>query len=436
MKINYRGHVLRIRLNGQPDYPWLGIVSVMLLIYLSPFTGSVTSFAAFCICLFRIVRYDAKVFATDYCLLIPLAQIFFAPGGISFLVFLCILSSVWFFIKGGIRANITFITLIILMDYLLMRMQTNITGFLLCFAQLCVLCVILPEQDQKSAERTAWYFCIGLIITSVYALVFRNTWQLRAILGEEDEAIWGSGIKRFYGLFMDPNYYMTLILVGLGLLAKLKNNNTIGVIQFVVLGIVMVFFGVLTYSKMFLLAFILFGVIYIIWRFRDRKYLFGFFLILGVLAMIDVLRRLEIGPVEVLLDRLRGASNLRDLTTGRTVIFQMYLTRITESVSTFLFGYGLSDAGLFVDTHNLYLELLYYLGFVGLVLVIAFFASIVYAINKKADKISVDNAISKYLILFLLIIVYCSLHGMTQMMFYGGVFLAILSILIVKDSTK
>lgn len=432
MKIHKHKHVLRLKYNPQTAYPALGIVFAVLLIYLSPFTGSLTSYPAFLLCLYRVFRYDAKVFATDYCLLIPLAQIFCTTGGMSFLVYLSLLAAVWYFVKTGIRASASYLLLILLMNYLLARMQMNISNFLLCFGQLCVLCIILPAQDQTSAVRTVKLFCIGVVISSFYSLIFRNTWQLRSLLGPEDEAIWGTGIRRFYGFYRDPNYYMTLLIIGLAMISKLKNCNLIGTGLFLTLGVCMTLFGILTYSKMFFLTFVLFGVIYIIWRFRDRKYFWGILLTIAVLIATNVLLSLEIEILETLLARLKNATNISELTTGRTDVYVLYMAEITKNIGNFLFGVGLNNEGLYKDAHNLFLEMTYYIGVVGLVLMLAFVGSMVRVMQRKTVDLHSQSAISKYVTLLLVAVLYCSLHGMFQMMFYGGLFVALLSIMVSK----
>ena len=64
-----------------------------------------------------------------------------------------------------------------------------ISDFVLCFGQIFILYVLLPRQDAVSAERAAKAFCWSLLVTSVYALVFRNAPQLVALRGVEDIAI-------------------------------------------------------------------------------------------------------------------------------------------------------------------------------------------------------------------------------------------------------
>ena len=136
---------MRLR-NATTEYPLLGILMVMGLILLSPFVSVYLCYAALLLCVYRVIRYDEKVFAVDYAILIPVSQHFRTADGMSLLVWLCMGASVWYLIRGKVRMNGTLICLILLLNYLLTRMQMNINDFGLCFGQMFVLYIILPKQ--------------------------------------------------------------------------------------------------------------------------------------------------------------------------------------------------------------------------------------------------------------------------------------------------
>ena len=215
--------VLRIEYSQQ--YPWWSIVIAVVLILVAPFVSVWLKYAALAICVYRVLRYEAKVFATDYALLAPLVNIFRTSGGLTLLIVLCLIAAVVYVIRESMRADRSLVLILVLLNYFLLRMQGNFNDFVLCFGQIFLLWVILPKQDCESAVRTAKVFCVGLLISSAYALVLRDTWQLQNAIGRETEAIWGTGILRFQGLLSDPNFYMTLLIVGLALLIKLRESN-------------------------------------------------------------------------------------------------------------------------------------------------------------------------------------------------------------------
>lgn len=418
-------------LAGKSEYPIPSILLATALILLSPFLTTFLCYAAFVICLYRIVRYDSRVFATDYCVLIPITQIFRAPDGMSMLIWLCLIASIWYFVRGNIRANFALIILLLLLNYLISRMQMNIRAFVLCFGQIFILYVLLTKQNVASAVRAAKLFCWSLTISSLLALPLRGSAQLVAICGKETPAIWGMSVMRFQSFFEDPNYYSTLLIVALALLCKLKETNNIRGVYFWILGAVLLVMGILTYSKMFFLVFVLLGGIYIIWQFWNRKVFRGvFFSSVAVIAALFLLLS-EASPIAVILERFTSAKDLSDLTTGRTDIYAEYWRMITKTWGTFLFGFGMASQVSGQGAHNIYIEIAYYFGVTGLILILMFYASMIRCVSKTVQLENRQNALAKYIVVFMVAVSYLALHGVFELLAYSCVFLGILSIMIV-----
>lgn len=417
-------------------YPLWGIIAVMALNLMSPFVTSLLVYPAFLICVYRVIRYDEQVFATDYGVLIPVSLLFRTGGGMSLMVYLCLFAAVWYFIRGGIRADRSYVLLIVLLNYLILRMQFQITNFLLCFGQLFMLCVLLPKQDVDSAERIVKAFCISLLVTSVYALLFRNASQIVSLRGQESPAYWGSPFMRFQGLFEDPNYYMSLLTVGLALLIKLKNVGRVGNWFFAIAGVAFSLCGLLTYSKTFFLMLILLAAVYVVWQFWDRKFARGAALIFAGIAVVFVLLVADFSPFRVVLTRLLSATNLDELTTGRNEVFDAYLNAITENVGYALFGRGMAEQGLFKDPHNLYLELVYYIGVVGLIITGCFIGALVYLAKARNVGKQKQNLFAKYAVLLMVLAVHFALHGMYSLVTYANFFMALLAILLTKTEEE
>lgn len=432
MKIRTHGFKLRIKRSIGGDYPLGGIALAQALLYLTPFVSSLLPYVAFVICIYRVLRYDARVFATDFAILMPLTTLFQSPGGLSLLAYLCIFAAIRYVLRDGVQLNGTMVALLVLVNYLLARMHMQISKFALYFGQVFLICIIAPRQDQKSAERTATQFCASMLLSSVYALVFRNTSQIIAIRGNEVPAYWGSSFMRFQGIFNDPNYYMLLLVLGLALLIKLRDSNIIGRAYFFAAGFAMFAFGLLTYSKTFALAVALLGCIYVFWQFRNKKVVFGSFLIAAVGIAIGIMMLLDVSPFEIIIARFTNASNISDLTTGRTLIYQRYWNEISESIGGIFFGLGLSAEGLDRDPHNLFLEVIYYTGIVGLVLIAWFYVGVGYQMSRKAMSAIKQNVFSKYVVLLMVVVVFVTLSGMFSVVSGGAFFLAFLSILITK----
>lgn len=413
--------------NTYDEYPWVSICVALALLYLSPFVSMYLAYAALACCIYRVVVYNIKVFATDYALLMTVISLFRSSGGMSLLVLLCLFASVWFFLRDEIENGVFFAFLLLLLNYLLLRMQWQISSLMLCFGQLFMLCVLLPQQDSNSAIRTIKFFCFGLILSSVYALVLRDTWQIRAVRGPESLAFWGATMHRFQGLFSDPNYFTSMLICALALLVKLKFSSRIATVAFIPSVLVLCFFGVLTYSKTFLFALVLLIVFGIVWLFRSKHYLPAI-IVTAVLVLLIFYLLTGSSIFSVIFVRLSSVTNLDDLTTGRSVVFGQYMQEITDDIPSFLFGEGMGAMRLQKDPHNLYLEIAYHLGFVGLGLMIAFMVSLVLAMRKK--NVRKQSFFSKYLVLIMIAVLHLALHGLFSSISYVLFFLAILSMLV------
>lgn len=418
-----------IRLTGiTSKYPISGILVAIGLVLLSPFVSAYLSYIAFMICIYRIVRHDAKVFAADYATLVPVAQFMRTTGGMSFVIWLCLIAAIWHFIRGKVQVGGALLSLLLLLNYLLVRMQTNVNGFVLCFGQMFVLYVLLPKQDTESSVRVANCFCWSMLLTSIYALLLRNAPQIELIRGPESPAIWGTNIMRFSGLIKDPNYYMTLLLVGLAVMCKLKETGRIRSVRFWVSAVVFTAFGVLTYSKTFFLVFILLGGLYIIWQFWSKKVFKGiFFASMAVLAGLFLLLS-EHSPFAVVIERFTSSDSLSDITTGRTDLFKTYWNVISENAFNFMFGKGLDAPVIEKGTHNLFLEIVYHTGFAGFTMIAFFYGSIISSIHKRTDRVNKQSIIAKYIVVFIMFVQYMALQGMFQLITYAGLFVAILSV--------
>lgn len=417
----------------EEKYPQWGIIAVLALNFLSPFVSSLLPYLAMLLCVIRVVRYDEKVFATDYSILISSMMLFQTPGRMSLLVYLCLFADVWYFLRRGVKAEAAVVLMILLLNYLLLRMQMSVDRFALCFGQLFLLRILLPQQDRRSAERAAKAFCISLLVASVYALAVRDTWQFEAIRGTEAPAFFGSQVIRFYGPFQDPNYYAMLLVTALALMTKLKDSRCIRWGAFLLGSLALIAFGILTYSKTFFLMLILLVAVYLVWQFWNKRVFRGLFMTLAIVLVGGILLLSEGSPFAVVLSRLTSSADLGDLTTGRSDVFVEYYRAITESVGSALFGAGLGAGKLSRDPHNLLLEICYYVGLTGLILMVAYYISLIKAIDAN---LKAQNFIARYVVLFMVIMVHMTLHGMTAFPTYASFFLAAIAMLIIPQKEE
>ena len=195
------------------EYPISSLIMILALIYASPFVSLYLNYLAFLLCIYRIIRYEESVFAVDYCVLASVSYIFVSTGIVSLLSWLSIIAALWWIIKMGVRATSSFALLIILVDYMLFRMQGEVNTFVLCISQLILMFVLLSNQKKEGIVCCIKGFCLSVIVSSLYALLFRNTSQINSLLGIEIDAYCKSYFNRFRLLFLDHNYYITMVAV-------------------------------------------------------------------------------------------------------------------------------------------------------------------------------------------------------------------------------
>lgn len=417
-----------IRLQSAQDrlhYPVPGICVILTLIYLSPIVGSWLNYAAFGLCIYRLVKNDERIFSIDYCCLISVATVFSVSGGLSFVVVLSLIAVVWFIVRDGLAVDKPLVFLLILACYLIVRMQMSLNNFVLCVSQLLVIYLMVSSLDTQTIVLDIKAFVLNMLASSVYALIFRSSPKIIGIIGNEVPAFWGSSLTRFQGLFRDPNYYMSLVIISIVLLTLLRIQKHIPKYLFMLsLGCLFVF-GALTYSKTFLLLVCLYWVLFVIYLFRGKRYLSAIVFIVCTVCLAAILANTLFATT---LFRITSASSMNELTTDRISLVKTYSHVIISSAKNLFFGSGLSAGIIEKGTHNLFLEILYYVGLIGLVLYVFYIGALVLWVRKKFSTGKNISGLFNYSPLILFIALFCSLQGMFSISVYALLYLSIISI--------
>lgn len=406
-------------------YPIQGISVILALIYLSPFVSSLLNYAAFLMCMYRLVKYDERVFSVDYCCLISVATVFALPGGFSLVVVLSLLAEFWFVVRDGVVLDSAMAVLFLLVCYLMLRIQSSVSGFVLCVSQLLIFHRMLSFADTQTILLDIGAFVLSVLTSSVYALVFRKTSAMTAIVGREVLAYYGSSLTRFQGLFRDPNYYMSLVIMAIVLLTLLYFKKYISKALFSAGIVCMFFFGALTYSKTFLFLICLYWGLCFFYLLRARRYIFAAAFSVGTVVLAIILSNTLFATT---LYRITSASSVSELTTGRTDMFEEYWREIISSPVTMLFGKGLSAQLLKKGTHNLFLEIQYYVGAIGLTLYLFYFGALVVRMQKKSAAGCYPARLFSNSPLIVFIVLFSSLQGMFSISVYTLLYLAVIAI--------
>ena len=410
------------------EYPVGSMIIVLALIYVSPFLSLYLNYLAFLLCIYRIIRYEESVFAVDYCVLASVSYIFVSTGIVSLLSWLSIVAALWWIIKTGVRAIPSFALLVILLNYMLFRMQGEVNTFVLCVSQLILMFVLLTNQRKEGIVCCVKGFCLSVIVSSMYAMVFRNASQINYLLGNEIEAYWKSSFTRFRGLFRDPNYYMTMAAAAIALLAVLYLNRYLSQKAFAAGAGVLMIFGALTYSKTFLVVLIVFCILFVAMLFSRKRYILGIMCVFIFLMAGIILSRTVLA---VTIYRFTSTDNLYELTTGRSELIAEYLQEITKSAGSLFFGAGLSAEILGRGTHNLFLEIVYYYGLTGLGIMTAYIVSLIRLAGQRfEDSMGKRTGILKYMVLLIFLLLFSTLQGLRFSITYVILYLSILATII------
>lgn len=416
------------------QYPIPGICAILTLIYLSPFVGAWLNYLAFSLCIYRLAKYDVRTFSIDYCCLISVAAVFVLPSGISFVVVLCLIADAWFVIRDGLAINSALALLVLLVCYLLLRMQFAVSDFLLCVSQFIIIYLMLSFLDAQTIVLDIESFIINMVVSSAYALLLRKTSVITHMTGAEVAAYYGSSLTRFKGLFRDPNYYMSLVIMAIVLLTLLYIKKYTSRRAFLLSIACMLLFGALTYSKTFIFLLGIYWLLCLFYLIRGKRYLLAFIYIFATAFLAVILSDTLFATT---LYRLTSASSVRELTTGRSVLLEIYGREIISSPDILLFGKGMSAQLLKKGTHNLFLEIQYYVGLTGLILYLLYFGILTAQVQKKYAAGNAAARLFSYSPLIVFIAAFCSLQGMFSVSVYTLLYLSIISIGIAQnDCTK
>lgn len=402
-----------LRNPGPNEYPMIAIGAAIFLLCLSPFVSRLLVFPAFAICAARIVMYSPAVSLTDMMILNCFSSLFELPGGDSLFAYYVILATVWHSFRQRQWKNLVMVMLLIVVLYLVLRMEGQFNQVVLILSGFLAVQLAAANLSEGNAPNVSLAFTYGISISCVYSIFLRGAWQLRAILGQEPMAVMEQNIVRFQGLFRDPNCFSIFLILGMCTAFRLYSKGHLGKWTSWLMIVLFSACGVGTYSKSFFLYFLVVILMMFVHFMRHRIYaqalaLLGCGAVAGAASLFSVV-----------LDRFNSFS-LDDITTGRTEQFKLYLEKITESIPNFLFGLGMDAEILRLGTHNLYLEIFYHLGLVGLVCFGAYFILMLHQLSSRRHRKPFQRSdwLFRYMPLVLLLGFHMTVQGMTSTTFY------------------
>lgn len=256
-------------------------------------------------------------------------------------------------------------------------------------------------------------FANGLIGASIIGLQKSSNYLVGRFFNDfNTEYINGQNINRFSALYQDPNYFSVSIVIAVFILLAFVINKRLDKRIGIVLSLVLLYFGSLSYSKMFFIAISVSLLILLFIKVRKSKYFFVS-LFLGIVALAVIIKYL--GNTSFYIGMV-SRFDKGGIDNGRISLIKSYLGVIFNSFKISTIGAGIG-AG-FVGTHgshNTYIELIYNFGVVGSCIYIFTLISAIKPYS-KVRKVGVESKI--LIIVFMFMIGTLGMLKMNDMIFY------------------
>ncbi len=347
-------------------------------------------------------KRDLDLFYLLIIFLIPNLNLFLF-NGIPLINILIAISLLWLFFSKKIylnrRENNFFIFIVIFIAYDLIHFLFNdyfniFENIILYLSILSAYFFYIYLKKENSMEKYLNYFIYGTMSSLISGLLFMIS------TGKFSNGI--NITNRNLGNAGDPNYLGLYILISIiFLINQIKENgfsfNKLLIIIFLGIG------GFSTSSRSFMLLLIIeiLPFIYILFVDFIKKFKLKKILLIGIAIVICVFfLRIFSENIDFIYSRFDNATNLNELTNGRSDIAMLYLNKLTSSGMRTLFGYGINkypvNMEIFEYAHNAYIEILVTVGIIGVLSIIFL---LIYVISTVKIKI--------WSIKFLPIIIFC-----------------------------
>lgn len=389
-------------------------IGVLLLIYalvcVGPFAGGGAVGLAFLLSCYRIIRNNAQSYILDMVILLPLSNIYkLAPATPSVYLYLLLLGGIVFPMKKQMKISIY---LLVMLLFFLLESGFVMDIFLSIAASLVFMVIYSTNITSRLVKKIAVFFCLSVAVSSLWAIIATPTGVFEPYTLNEIELSKGSDLLRFKGLFVDPNYFGTFLLIAITIAVQLYLSKLISLWQMVILVFVDVMAGLMTYSKSFLLVLIVLILLFCVYVWKNKSKIVALGISLAAFICISYAFKGEFSSINIILERFEGQTDLNEITTGRLDLWVRYFEEIISSFKKFFVGHGLDAPLLIQGSHNLYLETLYYIGFVGFMLLVGFVCSLFKPFIKQNKKYVGGLACVVFLAL------YWSLQGLFAFMTY------------------
>lgn len=285
-----------------------------------------------------------------------------------------------------------------------------VLGFVLNYSVL--FCAILTLDDKAYFRRYTYIYASGLLAASIVRLISYSVPEIDHFIESmtivNTVKTMNSISTRFTGLDLDPNYFSLQVLIAMACLLVLFNLDGKKEKKSIVLLVILAFFGILTYSKMFIITLIIFIMMtFIVFTKNNVKTAIKFSSFIVIIcggALYFFYEKL----FEIYWIRFFGSGISTDaITTGRVSSWSLFVNEILQNTKVFVLGAGFGTSFAKVKmAHTMYLSTPYYIGLIGIVLSVLYISSLykvlrenVGIMNRPGFQILSINAIPLYIML-------------------------------------
>jgi hypothetical protein len=295
-----------------------------------------------------------------------------SPGGYTLFNFLIIAAIFrYFIVLRTIRLDKNFVIMVFVfaLFVLLSGGTRTISELVKILMYFFLLHIIFQQGDDVDLRMLLFFFSLGIILSSLSALFSDRIPGLEKFMEIRDYRVGDEHIVRFGGLRSNSNYYTMPITIALSCLAGLAITKKAGLREYALI-IILLGFGMSSISLSFLVSCIciLLTVIFYLSRMSIKKLIFGLLCILLLFLIVYIVAGKEYVLSYIARISEKDLSSSSDLTTGRADLWRLFAQYLGANLKVLLFGQGLGAAFFRSNPHNTYLEALYYIGVVGLVL--------------------------------------------------------------------
>ncbi len=388
------------------------ISAVLALLILFGTYRNVFSLAAFLLMGLMLVFCDRESNLLQIFFVMPMANIFKLSPGVQSFFTIIILAYVVLHLALPRRA--TLLVILFALYVLIGELwggQFNLFRTVKLICNLLFLSSTLNGKVKVEHKELFFSYIIGNIVASVFGTMDSSLFKIHSYIGlKELGGVYEQGeeIYRFAGLYEDPNYYSIGLILSICLLIVINHNKEIKTGTMFLFAAPLLYFAAMTYSKSALIMLLVPFAFLIYSQLSQKKYIAVCLLLIVVMLIICLVLSGQIPTLEIVLERLSAGEtaegvDINKLTTGRFDLWIMYAKYIIKNIKVGLFGVGISSSILNKSAaHNTYLDIFYYLGAFGGILLVLSLVSISAQNRRSVFKRSPLN----YSVIICIIIMY------------------------------